>query len=247
MKGMALRSPPRCRSSLGGVGRFAGSSTCCATPTMRLAPAGSCSSAGTRVGLRTVPSSRLGAVGSGSISRFRLPAELLRSSSRRRQTQFSPRLIDATDLAEAMEPDRSRSRCPGPGRSICSKSLESERSVDLDRLDGARAGQEANEGAKVLKTAGSFGRNASMALELGGSAARKHWRWHCSTQHCSGRRGTSRCERRVRCARCGCGGSVVGGPGRGPDEVDEAFSPSMRSGRVDAEGPSVPGRLDVLR
>ena len=31
-----------------------------------------------------------------------------------RKTQFSPLLNDATDLAETMEPDRKRSRCPGP-------------------------------------------------------------------------------------------------------------------------------------
>lgn len=60
--------------------------------------------------------------------------------------QFSPLLTGATDLAETMEPDRKRSRCPRPGRSICSKSLECERSDDPDRLDGARARQEANEG-----------------------------------------------------------------------------------------------------
>jgi hypothetical protein len=35
--------------------------------------------------------------------------------------------------------------------------------------------------------------------------------------------------------------------GRGLDEVDGAGFSSMRPGRVDAEGPSVPGGLDVLR
>lgn len=85
-----------------------------------------------------------------------------------RKHQFSPLLTDATDLAEAMKPDRKRSRCPGPGRSICSKSLECERSVDPDRLDGARAGQDASDGAKSLKRAASFGRNEAMALEMDG-------------------------------------------------------------------------------
>jgi hypothetical protein len=60
--------------------------------------------------------------------------------------QFSPLLTDATDLTETMELDRKRSRCPRPGWSICSKSQEYERSANPDRLDGARARQDANKG-----------------------------------------------------------------------------------------------------
>lgn len=44
----------------------------------------------------------------------------------------------------------------------------------------------------ALKTAASFGRNEAMALEVGGSVAGKHWRWHCSIRRCCGRGGTRR-------------------------------------------------------
>lgn len=162
--------------------------------------------------------------------------------------QFSPLLTDATDLDEAIKPDIKRSRCPRPGRSICSKSLECERSGRPDRLDGARAGQEANDGAKSLKRAASFGRNASMALEPGGSVARsigdgtirsgavQHYAEHAAA-------GGAFDALVAVDARAGPAPSS----GRGLDEVDEAGLSSMRTGRVDAEGPSVPGGPDILR
>lgn len=169
-----------------------------------------------------------------------------------RNTQFSPLLNDATDLAETMEPDRKRSRCPGPGRSICSKSLECERSVDPDRLDGARVGQEADDGAKSLKRAASYGRNESMALEPGGSVAR-------SIGDGTVRSGAVQAGAEHAAVRWTDGGAFdalvaddarawpAPSSGRGRDEFDQAGLSSMRPGRIDAEGPSVPAGPDVLR
>jgi hypothetical protein len=78
----------------------------------------------------------------------------------------------------------------------------------------------------TLKKAASFGRNASMVLRVGGSVARKHWRWHCSITHCSGR-GETRLLRAcafdvlaVDAVRAGPSPSS----GRARDEVDEAGS-----------------------
>ncbi len=54
----SVSGPPSCRVWLSGEGRFAGSSRCCGTPTMRSAPVASGSSAGTRARCRAVPSTR---------------------------------------------------------------------------------------------------------------------------------------------------------------------------------------------
>ena len=89
----AVSGPPSCRVWLSGVGRFAGSSRCCGTPTMRSAPVASGSSAGTRARCRAVPSTRDVAVVAGPQLRLRprlhRPAEPP-SSRAHRQTPIQP-------------------------------------------------------------------------------------------------------------------------------------------------------------